>query len=97
LDTFQRDYLGKSNREIRSIIRTNNKFAHDPLIILDASLYTPGETNHVSRIDISTFEKLYGFTPTKVAELDAAGCKHLLKAAEAYASAQLQKNMTDES
>jgi hypothetical protein len=40
---------------------------------------------------------LYEFTPTKVAELDAyaAGCKYLLKAAEAYASAQLKKTITD--
>jgi hypothetical protein len=34
LDFFQRDYLGKSIPEIRSIIQTNNKFAHDPLIII---------------------------------------------------------------
>jgi len=98
LDTYMRDCLNVRDDKLKGLIRRQNQQVHKPNIRLDAALYrkSPAKTSFVPRKDVSTFQRLYGFTPMKVIELDKYEADDVLKAAEAFALREIKKEVTSE-
>ena len=71
LSTFRRDKLGNATEADFRLISEGNRWAHGGDATADALLYE-GRLR-LWRVDVSTYEKLYGLDPARVAQISKFG------------------------